>query len=52
MQVLQEKKPVKGVIQEKDILAGRDGQVTFRFQESKTHKRGRPGRCPAPSSCG
>lgn len=29
----------KGVIQEKDILACRDGQVTFRFQDSKTKKR-------------
>jgi hypothetical protein len=28
----------KGVIQEKDILACRDGQVTFRFQDSKTQK--------------
>jgi hypothetical protein len=28
----------KGVIREKDILACRDGQVTFRFQDSKTKK--------------
>lgn len=27
---LQEQKPAKGVIQEKDIVACRDGQVTFR----------------------
>ena len=26
----------KGVIREKDIFACRDGQVTFRFQDSKT----------------
>ena len=29
----------KGVIQEKDIIACRDGQVTFRYQDSKTKKR-------------
>ena len=28
----------KGVIQEKDIIACRDGQVTFRYQDSKTKK--------------
>jgi hypothetical protein len=28
----------KGVIQEKDIIACRDGQVTFRYQNSKTKK--------------
>lgn len=28
----------KGVIQEKDIVACRDGQVTFRYQESKTRQ--------------
>lgn len=28
----------KGVIQEKDIVACRDGQVTFRFQDGKTKK--------------
>ena len=38
MQVLQEQKPVKGVIQEKDIMASRDGLVTFRFQDSKTKR--------------
>jgi hypothetical protein len=36
MQVLQEQKPVKGVIQEKDIVACRDGLVTFRDQDGKT----------------
>jgi len=36
MQVLQEQKPVKGVIQEKAIMACRDGSVTFRYQDSKT----------------
>jgi predicted nucleic acid-binding Zn ribbon protein len=28
----------KGVIQEKDIIACRDGQVTFRYQDSKTRQ--------------
>ena len=28
----------KGVIQEKDIIACRDGLVTFRYQDSKTKK--------------
>jgi hypothetical protein len=28
----------KGVIQEKDIMACRDGQVTFRYQDSKTQQ--------------
>ena len=28
----------KGVIQEKDIIACRDGQVTFRYQDSKTQQ--------------
>jgi hypothetical protein len=28
----------KGVIQEKDIMACRDGQVTFRYQDSKTRQ--------------
>lgn len=28
----------KGVIQEKDIVACRDGQVTFRYQDSKTRR--------------
>jgi len=28
----------KGVVQEKDIIACRDGQVTFRYQDSKTRK--------------
>jgi Putative transposase/Transposase zinc-binding domain len=28
----------RGVIQEKDIVACRNGQVTFRYQDSKTHK--------------
>lgn len=28
----------KGVIQEKDIIACRDGQVTFRYRDSKTQK--------------
>jgi hypothetical protein len=28
----------KGVIQEKDIVACRDGQVTFRYQDSKTRQ--------------
>lgn len=39
MQVLQERKPVKGVIQEKAIIACRDGQVTFRYRDSKTRQR-------------
>ncbi|MEF3076142.1 transposase [Methylobacter sp. Wu1] len=29
----------KGVIQEKDIIACRDGQVTFRYRDSKTRQR-------------
>lgn len=29
----------KGVIQEKDIVACRDGQVTFRYRDSKTRQR-------------
>ena len=28
----------RGVIQEKDIVACQDGRVTFRYQDSKTHK--------------
>ena len=28
----------RGVIQEKDIIACQDGQVTFRYQDSKTQK--------------
>jgi hypothetical protein len=31
----------KGVIQEKDIVACEDGQVTFRYRDSKTQKRQR-----------
>ena len=28
----------KGVVQEKDIIANSDGQVTFRYQDSKTRR--------------
>lgn len=39
MQILQEQKSVKGVVQEKDIIACEGGQVTFRYRDSKTQKR-------------
>jgi len=40
----------KGVIQEKDVIACGDGQMTFRYQDSKTNKEANPNaaRCPVP----
>ena len=40
----------KGVIQEKDIIAAKDGLVTFRYQDSKTKALANPyaARCQVP----